>query len=45
MVFKTLEWNDGDKNDHEKILEKFEDYISPKKNKRVAPCTHGVLPH
>ena len=35
-VFKTLQWDDGEMEDHAKIIEKFQDYISPQKNKRVA---------
>lgn len=35
-IFKTLSWTDGEQDDHTKILGKYEEYISPKRNKRVA---------
>ena len=35
-VYKTLEWADGEKGDPTKVLDKFESYIRPRKNKRIA---------
>ncbi|XP_052762296.1 uncharacterized protein K02A2.6-like [Mya arenaria] len=35
-IYKTLDWKEGEKDDNTKILNKFEEYVSPKKNKRIA---------
>lgn len=35
-IYKTLTWADGDKEDPEKVLDKFEAYVRPRKNKRIA---------
>ena len=35
-VHKTLQWQDHEKGHPEKVLQKFEQYVSPSKNKRVA---------
>lgn len=34
-VYKTLAWEDGDKKDPVKVLDKFANYIRPRKNKRI----------
>lgn len=35
-IYKTLAWADGGKEDPEKVLDKFANYIRPRKNKRIA---------
>lgn len=35
-VYKTFEWDAGDENKPDKILDKFEAYVRPRKNKRTA---------
>ncbi|KAK0156522.1 Apoptosis-stimulating of p53 protein 1 [Merluccius polli] len=35
-VYKTLAWGDGEKEDPDKVLDKFANYIRPRKNKRIA---------
>lgn len=35
-IYKTLNWAEGEKEDPEKVLDKFEKYIRPRKNKRIA---------
>lgn len=35
-VYKTLAWDEGEQDDPEIILKKFEDYVRPRKNKRAA---------
>lgn len=35
-IYKTLTWGDGDKEKPDKVLEKFENYARPRKNKRMA---------
>ena len=35
-VYKTMTWAEGDEDDPSKILDKFEVYVRPKKNKRAA---------
>ena len=35
-IYKTLAWTDGEKEDSCKVLDKFANYIRPRKNKRIA---------
>ena len=35
-VYKTLQWEDGEKDDPDRVLAKFASYIRPRKNKRIA---------
>ena len=35
-IFRTLEWKAGEKENPDKILDNFETYVSPRKNKRIA---------
>ena len=35
-LYKTFEWIEGEKDDPNKVLDKFELYIHPRKNKRIA---------
>ena len=35
-IYKTFEWIEGEKDDPNKVLDKFELYIHPRKTKRVA---------
>ena len=35
-IYKTLSWNEGEKADPVKVLDKLENYVRPRKNKRIA---------
>lgn len=35
-IYRTLQWTDGEKDDPDKVLAKFEAYVRPRKNKRIA---------
>lgn len=35
-IYKTLHWGEGEKDDLCKVLDKFANYIRPRKNKRIA---------
>ena len=35
-LHKTLTWADGEREDPDKVMEKYEPYVSPRKNKRIA---------
>ena len=36
QIYRTLQWAEGEKEDPDKVLSKFETYVRPRKNKRVA---------
>lgn len=35
-IYKIFEWTEGEKDDPQKVLDKFESYTRPRKNKRIA---------
>lgn len=35
-IYRTLQWKEGEKEDPEKVLKKFAEYVRPRKNKRIA---------